>query len=105
MMDRLLWLDMEMTGLDVRKEVVIEVACVVTDFDFKSYHEYHAIVRQPQRYLDAMDDWNREHHKASGLTDLIPTGRDPQVVEEDLVRICDNHFEKEKPVLAGNSIG
>lgn len=104
-MEKLLWLDMEMTGLDVAREVVIEVACVVTDLNLQSVFEYHTVVRQPQHYLDAMDEWNRDHHGKSGLTQAVATGRDPKEVEADLVHICKTYFEKERPVLAGNSIG
>lgn len=104
-MERLLWIDMEMTGLEVEKEVIIEVASVVTDLDLNTLYEYATVVRQPQTYLDNMDDWNREHHGASGLTAAVPNGRDPADVEEDLIRICDTYFPGERPVLAGNSIG
>jgi oligoribonuclease len=104
-LQRLFWLDMEMTGLDVSKEVVIEVAAVITDLNFETLYEYHAVVRQPQHYLDQMDEWNTKHHGASGLTAQVPNGRAPAEVEEDLLRICDIYFASERPVLAGNSIG
>lgn len=103
-MEKLLWMDMEMTGLDVEKEVVIEVAAIVTDLQLSETDTYHAIVKQPQSYLDRMDDWNKTHHGASGLTAQVPNGREPGVVEEDLIRLIDKHF-KEPAVLAGNSIG
>src|SRR5579862_5425140 len=84
---RLLWLDMEMTGLDVEKEVPIEVACIVTDWQFQPQTHYHAIIKQPQEYLDRMDDWNREHHQKSGLTDQIPNGKAPETVEQELCQL------------------
>ena len=108
-MEKLLWLDMEMTGLDVEKEVVIEVAVIVTDLDFKELESYHAIIKQPQSYLDAMDDWNKSHHGASGLTALVPNGTEPSVVEDQLIALVDRHFPAKNrgdfAVLAGNSIG
>lgn len=103
-MEKLLWIDMEMTGLDVEREVVIEVAAIVTDLKFNELETYHAVVKQPQEYLDRMDDWNKEHHGASGLTAQVPTGREPGLVEEDLIKLVNKHFT-ERPVLAGNSIG
>lgn len=103
---KLYWLDMEMTGLDVNKEVIIEVAALITDFDFKVIDQYEAIVKQPQNYLDAMDDWNKTHHRESGLTAKVPQGRPPAEVEEDLISLANQHFPAKfgKPILAGNSI-
>ncbi len=104
MENRLLWLDMEMTGLDVQKEVVIEVAAIVTTVDAKELDTYHAIVKQPQAFLDQMDDWNKQHHGASGLTAAVPNGKDPSEVETDLIKLVTKHF-REPAILAGNSIG
>ncbi len=104
--NKLFWLDMEMTGLDVNKEVIIEVAALITDFDFKIIDTYEAIVKQPQKYLDAMDDWNKSHHKDSGLTAKVPQGMEPEDVENDLMMLASQHFSSNhgKPILAGNSI-
>lgn len=108
--DHLLWLDMEMTGLDVNKEVVIEVACIITDLNFKELETFETVVKQPQRYLDSMDAWNTEHHGKSGLTAKVPHGMEPSGVEFRLCSMIDKHFpqwqtdKKKKPILAGNSI-
>ena len=59
--ENLLWLDMEMSGLDVNKEVIIEVACIVTDMNFRELDCFETVVKQPQVYLDNMDAWNTEH--------------------------------------------
>jgi oligoribonuclease len=103
-MEKLLWLDMEMTGLDVEKEVPIEVAAIVTDLEFKELETYHAVIKQPLKFLDAMDDWNKEHHGASGLTAAVATGQPIITVEKDLVHLVARHFA-DPAVLAGNSIG
>ncbi len=97
---------MEMTGLDVNKEVIIEVAAIVTDWNFKELDTFEAIVKQPQNYLDNMDAWNTEHHGASGLTAKVPSGMEPTAVEHHLVQLATKHFpdQKDKPVLCGNSI-
>ena len=71
-MQRLLWVDLEMTGLDVEKERVIELAAMVTDFELNSEGQFHRVVKQPKALLDAMDDWNQKTHKESGLIKLIP---------------------------------
>lgn len=105
-MTKLFWLDMEMTGLDVEKEVIIEVAAIVTDLNFAELETFETVVKQPQKYLDAMDAWNTEHHKKSGLTAKVPFGMDPDQVEAKLVDMVKKHFPdpKDRPVLAGNSI-
>ncbi len=97
---------MEMTGLDVQKEVIIEVAAVITDLDFKELETFETVVKQPQSYLDNMDAWNKEHHKKSGLTAKVPNGVEPDQVEAKLVDMIKKHFpeQKDRPVLAGNSI-
>ncbi|MGE0633392.1 MAG: oligoribonuclease [Pseudobdellovibrionaceae bacterium] len=103
--EKLLWIDMEMTGLDVQKEVIIEVAALVTDFNYKVLETYEAIVRQPQSYLDAMDEWNTKHHGESGLTAKVPAGLEPSKVESDLCNLVRKHFSgTEKPMICGNSI-
>ncbi len=108
--ENLLWLDMEMTGLDVNKEVVIEVACIVTDMNFRELDSFETIVKQPQSYLDSMDSWNTEHHGKSGLTAKVPTGMDPEMMEMKLIDLINKHFPlsktdlKKRPIMAGNSI-
>jgi oligoribonuclease len=102
--NKLLWVDLEMTGLDIEKEVIIEAAAIVTDLDFKPLITYHAIVKQDQIFLDQMDTWNTKHHGDSGLTAAVPNGRDPKLVEDDLLKIVNDHFPGERAVMAGNSI-
>jgi oligoribonuclease len=106
---KLLWLDMEMTGLDPATNVIIEVAALVTDLSFNILDTYETVVRQPQHYLDQMDKWNTEHHTKSGLVRKVPYGRDPKEVESDLIQLSKKHFpitgkKEDKPILAGNSI-
>lgn len=106
----LLWLDMEMSGLDVNKEAIIEVACIVTDLNFRELDCFETVVKQPQSYLDNMDAWNKEHHGKSGLTAKVPEGMEPEMVEAKLVDLINKHFPesktdlKKRPIMAGNSI-
>lgn len=104
-MNKLMWIDLEMTGLDVEKEVIIEVAVIITNTKLDPLENYQTVVKQPQEYLDNMDEWNTNQHKASGLTDLIPSGKDPHLVEKDLLDLAAKHFADEKIIIAGNSIG
>ncbi len=103
-MTKMLWLDMEMTGLDVEREVPIEVAAIICDLEFNEVETFHAVIRQPQEFLDRMDQWNTEHHAASGLTLAVASGREPAIVERDLIQFVDRHFQGESAVLCGNSI-
>lgn len=104
-MTKLLWIDMEMTGLDVEKERPIEIAAIVTDINLKELETYHAIIKQPQSFLDSMDDWNTTHHGDSGLTAQVPLGIEPETVENAMIAFVDRHFIGERAVIAGNSIG
>ena len=103
-LEKILWLDMEMTGLDVEKEVIIEVAAIVTDMDFNPLDTYEAVVKQPQHYLESMDEWCTRQHGGSGLTQQVPNGKEPQLVEEELCQLVDKHFNGTPAILAGNSI-
>ena len=108
--EKLLWIDMEMTGLDINKEVVIEVATIITDLNFKEIESFETIIKQPQKYLDAMDAWNTEHHGKSGLTAKVANGMEPSAAEFRLCAMIDRHFpnwkqdKRFKAILAGNSI-
>jgi oligoribonuclease len=103
-MTKMLWLDMEMTGLDVEREVPIEIAAIICDLEFNELETFHAIVKQPQEFLDRMDAWNTEHHGNSGLTAAVATGVEPARVERDLIQFVDRHFQGESAILCGNSI-
>ncbi len=109
-LEKLFWIDMEMTGLDISKEVVIEVAVIITDLNFREYESFETVIKQPQIYLDRMDAWNTEHHAKSGLTAKVPTGMDPENAEFRLIDMIDRHFPESnsnprlRPILAGNSI-
>lgn len=94
-----------MTGLDVEKEVIIEVAAIVTNVKLETLDQYHTVVKQPQQYIDSMDAWNKKHHNESGLVGLIPGGKDPEEVENDLLNLIEKHYKKnDQVILAGNSI-
>ncbi len=68
----LIWVDMEMTGLDPDNDSVIEIATIVTDTDLNTLAEGPVIaVHQPDETLAAMDEWNTTHHTGSGLVDRV----------------------------------
>ena len=104
-MKKMLWMDLEMTGLDIKKEVILEVGAIITNKRLEALDTYHAVIKQPQSYLDAMDDWNKTHHKESGLLNrLSEKGKPEDQVEQELTEWASKHFKQEKAILCGNSI-
>ena len=70
--DNLIWIDLEMTGLDPEKERIIEIATLITDSQLNILAEGpNIIVSQSKSLLDKMDDWNQNQHGSSGLIDEV----------------------------------
>ena len=68
----LIWIDLEMTGLNPEKEKIIEIATIVTDSDLNILAEGpNMVLRQDSSLLELMDDWNKNHHSNSGLLDAV----------------------------------
>jgi oligoribonuclease len=68
----LIWIDLEMTGLDTQNDEIIEIATIVTDSNLNILVEGPAIaIHQPQARLDAMDEWNQRQHGGSGLLERV----------------------------------
>jgi oligoribonuclease len=105
--DVLVWLDMEMTGLDPERERIIEIATILTDGQLTEIAVGpELVIHQPDEILAAMDDWNTRHHGASGLTERV---RQSQISDADAqaqtIAFIDAHVPaRDRPVLAGNSI-
>ena len=106
MSKHLLWMDLEMTGLDDIKDSILEVAAVITDVQFKSVAESHHVVFQPPEIVAGMNDWCKKMHGESGLTAAIPNGTPLAQVEKEVLNLCDRFFKAtDRIVLTGNSIG
>ncbi|MEM8497004.1 MAG: oligoribonuclease [Pseudomonadota bacterium] len=104
--NRLIWLDLEMTGLDPFNDVIIEIATIVTDANLETVAEGPTIaIHQPDRILDAMDAWNTRQHGQSGLVDRV---RESQYsVEQAAGETLDflrEHVEKNQSPMCGNTI-
>ena len=104
--ERLVWIDLEMTGLDPERERIIEIAVVVTNGDLEVVAEGpNLVIRQADAILDGMDEWNRTHHGQSGLVDRV---RASQISDADAeARVLDflrEHCEPGVCPLAGNSV-
>jgi oligoribonuclease len=95
-----------MTGLDENVDSILEVAVVVTDYEFGVLEQYHRVVFQPQDVLDKMNDWCKRTHGDSGLTAAVPHGTPLAQVEKELLALIDKYYApQERVVLAGNSVG
>lgn len=103
-MSNLLWVDLEMTGLNVARERILEAAVIVTDSALNPLETFSSAVWQPQSLLDQMDEWNKTHHAASGLLDRVPSGISESELDAAVVAIIQRNFPGEPPVLCGNSI-
>jgi oligoribonuclease len=103
---RLVWLDMEMTGLDPQKERIIEVAVVVTEPDLTVVAEGPVLViHQPDTLLDAMDSWNRSTHGKSGLTDKVKASTLTEAQAElELIEFLSKYVPAGKSPLCGNTV-
>lgn len=102
---KLLWVDLEMTGLDPDKDRIIEVAAEITDFDMKTLASYEACISQSDDVLGAMDDWSMAQHSSSGLVERIRRhGKPDHDVQHELTGFINAQFNEEPAILAGNSI-
>ncbi len=102
---KLLWVDLEMTGLDPLEHCIIEVAAEITDFEFKTMASYEALIQQSDEALENMNEWAKNQHAVSGLTDRIRReGRPEADVKHELVGFIKAQFGDEPAILAGNSI-
>lgn len=104
--ENLLWLDLEMTGLDPDRERIIEIATVVTDSNLKVIAEGpDLVIFQPDKLLNAMDAWNTKHHGASGLINGVRSSTiTTEKAEAQTLEFVAQHCERNKTPLAGNSI-
>jgi oligoribonuclease len=104
--NNLVWLDMEMTGLDPDRDRVIEVAIVVTDSQLNTLSQAPVLViHQPDGVLDAMDDWNKSTHARSGLIEKVKASTVTEAAaEEQLLAFLAQHVPARTSPMCGNSI-
>lgn len=105
---RLLWVDLEMTGLDAQNDVILEIAAEVTDFDFNVIASYETRVKQDVQFvserLHAQEWWNSVPENRDAFIAGAATGKPSDVVEQELIALVREHFDEEPAILAGNSI-
>ncbi len=106
MNNHLIWIDLEMTGVDPEKHVILEIATIVTDDNLELVAEGPSIaINHPKDVLSAVDEWSRRHHQASGLTDRAKASPyDSAGAEQETLEFLSYHCEEGKSPLCGNSI-
>lgn len=102
----LIWVDLEMTGLDPERDVVIEIATIVTDSDLNTLAEGPVLaLHQSEERLAAMDEWNTTHHTASGLVERVRASRvDEAVATRDTLDFLRQWVPAGASPMCGNSI-
>lgn len=103
---RLIWVDLEMTGLDPDRDSIIEIACLVTDKDLNVLAEGPELaIHHPLSRLEAMDDWNRNTHRGSGLWDrVLASTTTLAIAEAAVIAFLRQWVPAGKSPICGNSI-
>jgi oligoribonuclease len=104
--DYLVWIDLEMTGLKPDTDVIIEMATIITNVDLEVVAEGPVIaIHQPDSVLDAMDDWNKRTHGASGLIDRVRESKYTLTsAEQRTLEVLRVLVEPNSSPMCGNSI-
>jgi oligoribonuclease len=106
MTDQLVWIDCEMTGLDLARDALIEIACIVTDGQLNAVDDgVDLVIKPPAEALDNMPEVVRDMHTASGLLGELPAGITlAEAQEQVMAYVRSNVHEARKVPLCGNSI-
>ena len=102
----LVWMDLEMTGLDPEVDVIIEMATIITDSDLNLLAEGPVLaLKQPEEKLAGMDEWNQTHHGASGLIERVrKSSVVPVEAEAQTLAFIEKYVDRNTAPLCGNTI-
>ncbi len=107
---RLLWLDLEMTGLSPEKDLILEIAAIVTDWNFKELASYEGVIKNSslklkKRLANNAAFWNENPSSRDGLIEQNKIGKPLAEIEDEILKFIDKNFKANVPViLAGNSV-
>ena len=107
---KILWVDLEMTGLDAENDLILEVAAIATDWDFNEIATYEGIIKNEDMTIEERMSvnsvfWDANPNSKSGLMEQNMHGKELTEVEDDLLAFIKEHFDDDAPVLlVGNSI-
>ena len=104
--NNLIWIDLEMTGLDPNKEKIIEIATLVTDSDLNILAEGpNLIISQAKEILDSMDEWNQNQHGKSGLIEeVIESNITEQAAEIETLDFISKYVGEKISPMCGNTV-
>lgn len=108
--NRICWLDMEMTGLSATEDLILEVAAIVTDWDFEEIATYQGVIKNKisllkQRLALNSSFWDINPDSREGLLKQNSSGKSLAKIEDELLGFIKKHFKSDTPVLiGGNSI-
>jgi oligoribonuclease len=104
--DNLIWVDLEMTGLEPERDVVIEIATIITDTDLNTLAEGPVIaLHQSDARLDGMDEWNTTHHNRSGLVDRVKASKhNEQSATKETIAFMEQWVPPGASPMCGNTI-
>lgn len=102
----LIWLDLEMTGLDPQRDAIIEIATIVTDQDLEILAEGPMLaIFQPESVLSGMDEWNQNQHSKSGLLERVRASKLSEAdAEQATLEFLADWLPPRKSPMCGNSI-
>jgi oligoribonuclease len=102
----LIWIDLEMTGLDTVNDQIIEIATIVTNGELEVLAEGPMIaIHQPDSVLDGMDDWNKNQHGGSGLIDRVKASSHNEAsAEKETLQFLEKYLPRGASPMCGNSI-
>ncbi len=103
---RLVWIDLEMTGLDIERESIIEIATIVTDGELNILAQGpNLAISVDEKLIEGMDEWNTTHHFGSGLVERIRTqGVSLDTAEKETLEFLNKWVEPNTAPLCGNSV-
>jgi oligoribonuclease len=104
--NNLIWIDLEMTGLDTQNDSIIEIATIVTDSELNTLAEGPVLaIHQPDEVLDKMDEWNTKQHGSSGLVARVKQSTiTEQQAEQQTIEFLQQYVPQGKSPMCGNSI-
>ena len=102
----MIWIDLEMTGLDTQRDYIIEIASIVTDKNLNIIDEGpNLVINQPDEVLNSMDQWNTNHHNNSGLTQKVrESSITESIAEKQTIEVLSKYVPKGVAPLCGNTI-
>ncbi len=102
----MIWIDLEMTGLDTQRDYIIEIASIVTDKNLNILEEGpNLVINQPNEVLNSMDQWNTTHHTSSGLVQKVQMSNITEsMAEKQTIDFLSKYVLKGTSPLCGNTI-